>query len=84
MIRKQIYLTDQLNRRLQRLAEERGVPQAEIIREGLEQYIAQTANQDQQWDDLIREMKQSELREIGWNREQAYEDYSSKKAESGE
>jgi hypothetical protein len=38
MVRKQIYLTQELDEKVKRLAGERNVPEAEVIREALEQY----------------------------------------------
>jgi hypothetical protein len=38
MVRKQIYLTQELDEKVKRLAGERNVPEAEIIREALDQY----------------------------------------------
>jgi hypothetical protein len=38
MVRKQIYLTQELDQKVKRLAAARNVPEAEIIREALEQY----------------------------------------------
>jgi hypothetical protein len=38
MVRKQIYLTEELDQKVKRLAQERGVAEAEVIRAALEQY----------------------------------------------
>ncbi|WP_100486231.1 CopG family transcriptional regulator [Sporolactobacillus pectinivorans] len=61
MKRKQIYLTEQLGQQLNELARVKGVPQSEVIREGLEAYLETTDDQDKEWDLLIDEMKTSPL-----------------------
>lgn len=73
MIRKQIYLSEEMNRKLNELAKAKGVPQSEVIREGLEHYIAEIENKDKLWDELINEMKQSKIRNLEWNRDVLYQ-----------
>ncbi|WP_164821516.1 ribbon-helix-helix domain-containing protein [Paenibacillus koleovorans] len=73
MIRKQIYLTEEMNRRLQEIANEKGVPQSEIIREGIEQYLVQKSDHEAAWNELLNEMKQSPVRDLKWNREEQYD-----------
>lgn len=73
MIRKQIYLTDDMNRLLQKIADEKGVPQAEVIREGLAQYLTASDDKKRQREELIQEMKNSPYSNIDWNREELYE-----------
>ena len=74
MKRKQIYLTEQMDRKLSEIAELRGVPQAEIIREGLEQYLQTVESREKDWDDLVQRMKESPVRNVDWNRDELYSD----------
>ena len=74
MKRKQIYLTEQMDRKLSEIATSRGVPQSEIIREGLELYLETVENKDKDWEDLIRKMKESPLQNLSWSREEIYTD----------
>lgn len=73
MIRKQIYLTEEINRLLQQKSQEKGVPQSELIREGLAQYLTRADNKHKQWDDLLAEMEHSPYSHIDWDREEANE-----------
>ncbi len=72
MIRKQIYLTEAQNERLQQLAEQRGVPQAEVIREGLEQYLVTVENKDQEWKELVALMKSMKGSNLTMSRDEIY------------
>ncbi|EST12748.1 CopG family transcriptional regulator [Sporolactobacillus laevolacticus] len=74
MKRKQIYLTDHLDKQLSELAASKGVPQAEVIREGLELYLKSFEDKDQEWDELIHQMKKSTLHDLKWSRDELYED----------
>lgn len=74
MKRKQVYLTEQLDQKLAELAEARGVPQSELIREGLEMYLLSVESSEAEWSELIRSMKQTSYRDLSWNRQQLYED----------
>lgn len=72
MKRKQIYLTDQLDQKLSELAAARGIPQSEVIREGLEKYLLSLENKEKEWDQLVQQMKESSFEEITWGREELY------------
>ena len=74
MKRKQIYLTEQLDRKLSELASSRGVSQAEIIREGLAMYLIALEDQDEEWKELIRQMLESPYENIQWSRNDLYAD----------
>lgn len=74
MIRKQIYLTDHINQELEKLAAARGVPQAELIREGLALYLDNVKQQESSWEQLKHKMLASNYAGIAWNREALYED----------
>jgi hypothetical protein len=74
MIRKQIYLTEEINQKLLKLAEDRGVPQAELIREGLEQYLTSVNNQEELWEQLKTKIAASNYHDLQWNRTALYED----------
>lgn len=73
MKRKQIYLTDQLDRELSELAKFRGVPQSEVIREGLEKYLASLENKEKEWEELIQQMKTSAYGGMSWTRDDLYD-----------
>lgn len=73
MIRKQIYLTEDMNRTLSQLAESRGVPQAEIIREVLARYLDSAQSQEAIWDRLKHRMLDSHYADLQWNRSELYE-----------
>lgn len=73
MIRKQIYLTEEMNRSLSQLAESRGVPQAEIIREVLARYLDTAQSQEAIWDQLKQRMLDSNYSDLQWNRSELYE-----------
>jgi predicted DNA-binding protein len=72
MIRKQIYLTEEMNRKLYEIAASKGVPQAEIIREGLETYLIAYRQKDTLWDEMIHQMKKSQFSHLKWSREEIY------------
>ncbi len=69
MIRKQIYLEEKMNRKINDIAASKGVPQSEIIREGLELYLHSHEEKQQDWDVLITKMKNSDLKISKWNRD---------------
>lgn len=73
MIRKQIYLPDQINKRLTEISEKRGVSQAELIREGMEMYLSTVDDKEKKWDQLLDQMKHSKLKNLAWNREREYQ-----------
>lgn len=74
MKRKQIYLTDHLEHKLSELAASRGVPQSEVIREGLELYLQSFEDKEKDWNELIQQMKESPYRDLVWNRNDLYEE----------
>lgn len=74
MKRKQIYLTEQLDQKLAELAATKGVPQAEVIREGLEMYLTSFEDKDHEWDEFILQMKESKIHDLKWNRGELYEE----------
>lgn len=78
MIRKQIYLTEEMNRKLHEIAAAKGVPQAEVIREGLETYLVSHKQKETLWDELILQMKKSEIVQLKWDREQIYAERTKK------
>lgn len=73
MKRKQIYLPETLDRRLNEIARAKGVPQAEVIREGLETYLQTSEDKDREWSRLIQDMKASPLSGLDWDREKVHE-----------
>ncbi|WP_167815125.1 CopG family transcriptional regulator [Sporolactobacillus shoreae] len=76
MKRKQIYLTEELDNQLNELARSQGVPQAEVIREGLEVYLQSFDEKDKNWRDLMVEMKRSTLNGLNWSRDDVYAERS--------
>lgn len=83
MIRKQIYITEENEAFLKQLASQRGVNEAEIVREALEQMrenIAETDRRTAAWADI--EAAIAEINAAGdgkgsaytWKRDDAYED----------
>lgn len=76
VIRKQIYLSEEMNQRLQQISKDRGVPQSEIIREGLEKYITINEDKEQLWDQLYQDMKGSKIKNINWDRDELYQSRS--------
>ncbi len=74
MIRKQIYLEESLNRSLNEIARKRGVSQAEVIREGLHCYLAQIEHNQQGWDELFNQMRNTHIGIASLEREAIYED----------
>ncbi len=89
MVRKQIYISRQQDARLKRLAKRRGVSEAEIIRQALDQRLSGGKTHlfqpnPQAWEDALEFMMQ--LRARGpipnqrrtWKREDAYEERESR------
>ena len=62
MIRKQIYLDVSMDRALKEVAKSKGVSQAEVIREGLENYLVQVQQTSQDMDSLFEDMRSTMLR----------------------
>jgi hypothetical protein len=82
MVRKQIYLYKQQETMLRRVAEARGVSEAEVIRQALEQAFGagvDTAAQStksplDEFFELARSNKKGAGQPYKWNRQDAYED----------
>ncbi len=62
MIRKQIYLGEDMNNKINEISASRGIPQSEIIRESLEIYLSKYEEKIQDWDSWLEQMKQSDLK----------------------
>ena len=83
-VRKQIYLEKRQNQQLKRLAEARGVSQAEVIRELIDAQAIHTARatvapDPGAWDAILQFIQQrAETGIVGepyqWNRDDAYEE----------
>ncbi len=84
-IRKQIYLEKKHDQQLKRLAEARGVSEAEVIRQAIEQRSAEAINRPvpgnpAAWkaahDTMLRLMAAGPLPKVGqrWTREELYEE----------
>lgn len=86
MVRKQIYLYKQQDAMLKRVAEARGVSEAEVIRQALEQALSagienatQTAKSPlDEFIELARSNKKRTGRAYKWNRQDAYEERDQK------
>ena len=72
MIRKQIYLEEKMNGKINQIAALKGLPQSEIIREGLELYLKTHEEKEQDWHELIDRMKLSDKKISRWSREEIY------------
>ena len=68
MIRKQIYLPEEMDLQLNKLAEERGIAQAEIIRESLARYLSDSHHQEDVWGRFKQKMMDSNYADLTWNR----------------
>jgi len=84
MIRKQIYLTEAMNDTLNRIAESRGVPQAEVIREGLAKYLTDHQSQDDLWEQLKQKMLSSSYSDLEQDRSKLYEERIRSKEEAAD
>ncbi|MBI5230950.1 MAG: type II toxin-antitoxin system VapB family antitoxin [Coriobacteriales bacterium] len=79
MVRKQLYLDAEIDARLARAADERGVSQAEVVREALDEYLArlESGRGDTEW---LHEMwRDADRYGIGsggrkWTRDELYDD----------
>ena len=80
MVRKQINIEDELDVRLQQLAEEKGISQSEVVRQALERYLHET--QVQTREEALKALKEhwaeGERRGISsggkkWTREEMHE-----------
>ena len=86
MVRKQIYLYKQQETMLKRVAEARGVSEAEVIRQALEQVFsagAESATQSaklplDEFIELARSNKKSAGQPYKWNRQDAYDERENK------
>jgi len=82
LIRKQVYIAARHERALKRLSKERGVPEAELIREGIERVAAAPARRgdDKSWWEreqrFIRRRLTLEVPQTGraWTREELYKE----------
>ncbi len=81
MIRKEVYIDERHDQTLERLARERGVTEAEIIREAIDRVendgTPQTRNPEaaRKFFAFIREIEQGPRRPLPrWNRESLYEE----------
>lgn len=85
MVRKQIYIEKKHDQQLKRLAKARGVSEAEVIRDALDQQLAQTSHRSISPDDAAWAIALSKMRELHalgpigqpgrrWTREELYED----------
>jgi hypothetical protein len=84
MVRKQIYLPRKQNQLLKRLAKQRGVSEAEIIRQALERDVkaaTYTVRENSAgWDEILRFVKERQAKYAGqgkpvqWNRQELYEE----------
>lgn len=72
MIRKQIYLEENMNRKINEIAVSKGIPQSEVIREGLELYLQSHEEKAKDWNELFTKMKASDIKIREWNREDLY------------
>jgi len=83
MVRKQIYLFPAQNLALRRLAKERGVSEAEVIRQALERELAveATAGRDSEaaWASILQfiRSRRSSGAALQWNRQELYEERES-------
>lgn len=82
MIRKQVYVSPQHERTLKRLARQRGLPEAELIREGIDRVASSpgSAVRDTSWWEreqrFIRKRLAMDVPQTGrgWTREDIYEE----------
>lgn len=84
MIRKQVYIEPKHERLLKRLSEARGVPESELIREGIERVTASPRWTDRTaWKRLERAMRERARLKVpqtarSWTREELYEERMSR------
>ena len=84
MVRKQVYLTRRHNLLLKRLAKQRGVSQAEVIRQALEHEAESTTPPRRDsfaaWDEIVRFVEERKTTLAGqgeavrWKRENLYQE----------
>jgi hypothetical protein len=95
MIRKQIYLPPRQNLLLKRLAKQRGVSEAEVIRQAIEreaEIVAPVQNREKALAAMLAFAEQRQEKYAGqgrpfrWSRDEVYEDRQSSwfKSESGQ
>lgn len=84
LIRKQIYLSKDVNRRLAEVSSEKGISQSEIIREGVEMYLSKVEESQERWDKLLQQMRDSDKKQLKWNREEVYRDRTRQRSEDHE
>ena len=88
MVRKQIYLPRQQDQALKHMAKERGVSEAEVIRQALEREAESTASIPREgikaWDTILRflqkrkEALSKKGKPVVWNRQELYEERESR------
>jgi len=85
MVRKQIYISEQQQALIQRLAEQRGVSQAEVIRQAIDREAARQSSDrvtpgEQAWEEAkafmlsLRDTQGVRLEPYRWSREELYDD----------
>jgi hypothetical protein len=89
MVRKQIYLPKRQNQFIKRVARQRGISQAEVIRQALdrdEKAIPYPVREDAAgWEEILRFVKERQAEYTGqgkpvqWNRQELYEEPVSRK-----
>lgn len=60
MVRKQILITPEQNRRLKKCATAAGVPEADIVRQGVELALETRENQSRDWREKLEQFLQGE------------------------
>jgi hypothetical protein len=84
MTRKQIYLPRRLNQILKRAAKQRGISEAEVIRQALERdekaVTYPVRKSAESWEEILRFVKERQVAYTGqgkpvhWNRQELYEE----------
>ncbi|HEY8490825.1 MAG TPA: CopG family transcriptional regulator [Dehalococcoidia bacterium] len=81
MVRKQVYLTPEQDRRLKRRARELGISESDLIRRSIEEAGGEPvpSHDEQAWRDELAFLRErarlQDLKRIrGWTREELYED----------
>jgi len=90
MVRKQIYLPKRQNQFLKRLAKQRGISEAEVLRLALEREekaITYPVRESAEgWDEILRFVKERQAAYAGqgkpvqWNRQELYEERESRRS----
>ena len=84
MVRKQIYLPKRQNQLIKRLAKQRGISEAEVIRQALEHdektFTYPVGESAGGWDDILCFVKERQAlyagqgKPVRWNRQELYEE----------